>query len=310
MRFEKLIRERFVYVAGKYVRRAIAGAMVLLVAGVLGLAQQKPDMDPQELVRRAAKNEIKANDIHQYFIYRNRVESKNRSVTREELETPQGGLSSTIAINGQPLTPEQRAKDNQKLAKFANDPDARRKQQESSREEDKRDALMLTSLPDAFLYTYAGTERGPNGNDIVRLTFKPNPNFNPPNHETRVYQGMAGDVLIDQKAMRIARIDGTLFKDVDFGWGILGKLYKGGKFFIEQRDVGGGRWETVRETLEFHGKILMIKPLTIWSTETATDFRPVPSNLTTAQALELLHKSDETVAENGGATKESDSSHK
>jgi len=117
-------------------------------------------------------------------------------------------------------------------------------------------------------------------------------------------------VLIDRKAMRIARIDGTLFKDVDFGWGILGKLYKGGKFFIEQRDVGGGRWETVRETLEFHGKILMIKPLTIWSTETATDFRPVPSNLTTAQALELLHKSDETVAENGGATKESDSSHK
>ncbi len=109
--------------------------------------------------------------------------------------------------------------------------------------------------------------------------------------------------------MRIAKIDGTLFKDVEFGWGILGRLYKGGKFLIEQRDVGG-RWETTRETLEFNGKILMLKPLTISSTETATDFRPVPSNITTAQALELLHKSDETVAQNGGANKEADNNHR
>jgi len=298
------------YLAVKGIRRAIAGAVVLLVASVLGLAQQKPDMDPQELVRRAAKNEIKANDIHQYFMYRNRVEYKNRSVTREEMETPQGGLGITIAINDRPLTPEQRAKDNQKLAKFANDPEARRQQQESTREDDQRDALMLTSLPDAFLYTYAGTERGSSGDDLVHLTFKPNPNFSPPNHETRVYVGMQGDLFIDQKAMRIAKIDGTLFKDVDFGWGILGRLYKGGKFIIEQRDVGGGKWETVRQTLQFNGKILMIKPLTIWSTETATDFRPVPSDLTVAQALDLLHKSDEAVAQNGSATKEADSSHR
>jgi len=264
-------------------------------------------MDPQELVRRAAKNEIKANDYHQYFMYRDHVESKNHSVTKEVIETPQGGLASTITINGQPLTPEQRAKENRKLEKFANDAEARRKSLEASKEDDKRDELMLTSLPDAFLYTYAGTQPGPNGEDLVHLTFKPNPKFNPPNHETRVYEGMQGDILIDRKALRIAKIDGTLFKDVDFGWGILGRLYKGGKFYIEQRDVGSGRWETVRQTLEFNGKILMVKPLSISSTETATDFRPVPANLTVAQTLELLHKSDETVADNGGAAKEADS---
>ena len=283
---------------------------MLLLAGAMAIAQQKPDIDPLELVRRAAKNEIKANHFQQYFMYRDHTEYKNHSITKEVIETPQGGLSSTIAINGQPLTPEQRAKENQKLEKFANDPEARRKREESSKEDDQRDQLMLTSLPDAFLYTYAGTQPGPNGAELVHLTFKPNPKFDPPNHETRVYEGMQGDMLIDRKAMRIAKIDGTLFKDVDFGWGILGKLFKGGKFYIEQRDVGGGRWETARETLEFNGKILMIKPLTISSTETATDFRPVPSNLTVAQALELLHKSDETVAQNDGATKEPENNHR
>jgi len=291
----------------KHILGTVAGVVVLLLAGVLTFAQQKPDMDPQELVRRAAKNEIKADSVHQYFMYREHTESKNHSVTKEIIQTPQGGLGSTTAINGQPLTPEQRAKENQKLEKFANDPEARRKSQEAGKEDDQRDQLMLTSLPDAFVYTYAGTQPGLNGSELVHLTFKPNPNFRPPNHETRVYEGMQGDILIDRKALRIAKIDGTLFKDVDFGWGILGRLYKGGKFYIEQRDVGGGHWETVRQTLEFNGKILMVKPLSIYSTETDTDFQPVPSNLTVAQALDLLHKSDQTVAQNGGAAKEADS---
>ena len=44
--------------AEKNIRRAIAEAVILLLAGALGAAQQKPDLDPQELVRRATKNEI------------------------------------------------------------------------------------------------------------------------------------------------------------------------------------------------------------------------------------------------------------
>ncbi len=298
------------YASGKHIGRATAGAVLFLLAVVVGVAQQKPELDPQELVRRAAKNEIRADVIHQYFMYRDHVQYKDHSITKEEIETPQGGLTLTVAINGQPLTPDQRAKENQRLQDFANDPETRRKKRQSNKAEDQREQLMLTSLPDAFLYSYVGTVPGPNGGELVHLTFKPNPNFDPPNHETRVYQGMQGDLLIDAKAMRIAKIDGTLFKDVEFGWGILGRLYKGGRFVVEQRDVGEGRWAMVRETLEFNGKILLFKSLSISSTETATDFRPVPANLSVAQAIDFLHKGDETVAENSGTAKTTDGNHK
>jgi hypothetical protein len=297
-----------VNLSGKYVGRAFATAVIAMIISVLGHAQQRPQVNPNDLVRRAAANEIKANDSHVYFMFKDRTEEKGHSVTKEVIQTPQGGLLRTIAINDKPLTAEQRAKDDQKLQKFANDPEARRKRREATKEEDQRDSLMLTSLPDTFLYRYMGEQAGPDGNPLVHLTFKPNPKFSPPNHETMVYQGMEGDMLIDPKAARIAKIDGTLFKDVDFGWGILGRLYKGGKFLIEQRDVGSGHWETTRESLQFTGKILLVKSLTISSTETTYDFRPVPTNITTAQALELLYKSDEVVAENGGGVKES--SHK
>jgi hypothetical protein len=276
----------------------------------VGHAQQKLDIDPLELVRRAARNEIKASDVQYYAMFKDTTEYKDHSITKEILRTRDGGLTTTLLVNGRPLSADERKKDNDKLEKFANDPAARRKRRESNKEDDKRAELMLSSLPDAFLYTYVGTDRAPNGAELVHLKFTPNPSFSPPNHETAVYQGMEGDMIIDRKAMRIAKIDGTLFKDVDFGWGILGKLYKGGKFIIVQRDVGGGHWEEVEETLQFNGKILLVKPMTIWSTETMTDFRPVPPDLTTAQGLDLLHKSDEVVAENGGAVKEAQNNHK
>ncbi len=292
------------------VRSALAAMFALLLFVSVGHAQQKPNIDPLTLVRQASQNEIKASDVEQYFMFKDNTEYKDHSVTKEILRTKQGGLTTTLLINGHPLTADERQKDNEKLEKFANDADARRKRREANKADDKRGELMLASLPDAFLYTYVGTDHGPNGEELVHLKFKPNPNFSPPNHETAVYQGMEGDMIIDRKALRIAKIDGTLFKDVDFGWGILGKLYKGGKFIIVQRDVGGGQWEEVQETLQFNGKILLLKPLTIWSTETMTDFRPIPADLTTAQALDLLHKSDEVVAENGGGIKEAQNNHK
>jgi hypothetical protein len=297
--------------ACKNLCRAGAAILMALVMSGLAVAQQKLDMDPLELVRRASRNEIKANDASTFYcMFKDTTEYKDHSITKEILRTKQGGLSSTILINGKALTPEERKKDDEKLAKFANDPDARTKRRESNKADDKRAETMLTSLPDAFLYTYVGTDRGPRGEQLVHLKFKANPSFNPPNHETAVYQGMEGDMTIDRQAMRIAKIDGTLFKDVDFGWGILGRLYKGGKFIIVQRDVGGGHWEEVQETLQFNGKVLMVKPLTIWSTETMTDFRPQSSDLTVAQALDLLHKSNDVVAQNGDTVNQAQNNRK
>jgi hypothetical protein len=290
--------------------RLLADFAIVVLASTAFGQLSKPTPDPLALVRRASANEIKAETATKFFIYKDTEQSKSRTVTKEVIQTPQGGLSRTIAINGRALTAAERAKDDQDLRKYANDPEARRKRREHNKEEDQRAQLMLTSLPDAFLYTYAGPQPGPNGYALIHLTFQPNPKFQPPNHETAVYLGMQGDILIDPKAMRIAKIDGTLVKDVNFGWGILGKLDKGGKFVIEQRDVGGGHWEQIREKLQFTGRILMLKSLDISSDETMTDFREVPANLTAAQALEMLYKGDEVVAENGGGVKEAENHRK
>ena len=110
-----------VHLSGKRMGRTVAVLLCALTASMVGRAQQKPDIDPLELVRRAAANEITASNSPVYFMFKDRTEEKGHAITKQVIQTPQGGLLRTIAINDKPLTPEQRAKDDQKLRKFAND---------------------------------------------------------------------------------------------------------------------------------------------------------------------------------------------
>jgi len=285
--------------------RALISSLLLgglISCGQIGFAQQS-NIDPVALVRQATQNEIAATGQAKppYFMYKDYTQYRDHSVTAEAIETPEGGLNRTIAKNGKPLTPQEQAEADESLKIFAYDKEARRKKMKSNRDDDQRSITLMRSLPDAFNYTVNDVSKGPNGHELVHLSFKAKPGWTAPTHETRVLEGMQGDMVIDKSAGRIAEINGELFKDVDFGWGILGRLFKGGKFIIHQADVGG-KWQETQERLQFNGKILMVKNLTIDSNETMTDFRPVPSNVTTAQALQMLQNPDEVVAQNGEGT--------
>jgi hypothetical protein len=115
---------------------------------------------------------------------------------------------------------------------------------------------------------------------------------------------MQGYVLVDAVRYRIASIDGTLFKPVGFGWGILGHLDRGGRFMVQQQEVGDNLWEISSMTLSFTGKILLFKNLNISSTEVFSGFKRVPSDLTFAQAVELLKKEESSLAADNPAASE------
>jgi hypothetical protein len=78
-------------------------------------------------------------------------------------------------------------------------------------------------------------------------------------------------------------------------------LNPGGHFVVHQQEVGDDTWEVSSMTVNFTGKIMMVKNLTIQSTEVYSGFKKVPAELTFAQALELLKK-EETLAENPRTT--------
>lgn len=241
-------------------------------------------VDPNALVRRAVSAELHDTNTS-HFMYRLHKLTPERNETRECLETVPGTICRVIALNDQPLTPDQDAKERARIEHLVNTPDAWADRQKKQKEDADRARKMVAALPDAFIYKYAGTDD--NGR-IVHLTFTPNPDWSAPTRELRVFEGMKGDAWIDQVAGRMVRIDATLFEDVDFGWGILGRLYKGGHFLIGQQPISAERWETTKTVLDFTGKVMLFKGLRIKETETLTDFRRVGDNLTLTDGLKML----------------------
>jgi hypothetical protein len=259
--------------------------------------------DPAELVRKAVQNEIKAaNDDTAHFLFRGTKTTPQGSTTRLYVETKEVTAGLVIAYNGKPLTPAQRQQEQARVERFIIHPEELRKKREQERASAEHTMRIVRALPDAFLFEYAGEEPasagiGRAGEPLVKLKFQPNPRYQPPSHVEEVLTGMQGYVLVDPIRYRLACIDGTLFKEVGFGWGILGHLDRGGRFLVQQQEVGDNFWEISGMTLSFTGKILLLKNLSISSTETFSGFKRVPSDLTFAQALELLKKEESTAAD-------------
>jgi hypothetical protein len=264
-----------------------------------------PTLPPIQLVRKTAWNEIKAarDPSSRKFMFRSRKQTARGSQTRLYVETKDGMAGLLVANNDRPLTPKERQAEEERVARFIHDPGELQKKRRREKEDSDRILQIMKALPDAFIYERDGLESGRQGigkpgDELIRLKFRPNPKYDPPSRTEQVLTGMRGHILIDANSDRIAMIDGTLFKDVTFGWGILGHLDRGGHFLVEQGDAGDGEWEITRMDLSFTGKIMMFKSLRIQSDEVYSDFRPVPADLTFAQGLEMLKKQEAELAEN------------
>ncbi len=247
-----------------------------------------------ELVRRTVQNETKDRNPMK-FMFRDDKKTPHGIQSRLIIETNQALVGMTIANDGKPLSPEERDAEISRLKRFVDDPAELEKKQRKEKEDEEHTTRIVQALPDAFIYEYGesaiGTQgMGRPGDPLVRLNFRPKPDYQPPTRVEQVLAGMKGYLLIDPKANRIAKIDGTLIKEVGFGWGILGHLDRGGHFVVEQGDAGYGQWEVTRMGLSFTGKVLLFKALNIQSDEKFTDFTPVAKNLNFAEGVELAKK--------------------
>lgn len=277
-------------------------AALAIMGGTTAFSQQSLSDSPAELVRTTVENEIRSSNGSARFMFRDDQESLSGSRTKLVVETREGMAGMLVEIGGKPLNPGQRQAEMERLDGLVNNSQELKRKQRTERDDAERTTRIMKALPDAFQYEFDGTEAGAPGmgklgSESVRLKFRPNPKYDPPTHTEQVLTGMQGYLLIDAKQHRIAEIDGTLLKEVGFGWGILGHLDKGGRFLVAQGDMGGGAWEVSRMDLDFTGRVLWFRRINIKSKEVFSDFRPTPPDLTFAQAVELLKKQAAELAE-------------
>ena len=154
---------------------------------------------------------------------------------------------------------------------------------QSYAEDEKRIGKILVLLPDAFLYEDAGEENG-----CRKFHFRPNPQYPPHSIEARVFHAMSGDIWLSTRYKRLERLDGHLIENVDFGFGILGRLYQGGWFRLQRTQVSSTDWKTERLEVHMAGRAMLFKTIARETSEVRGGFVPVPAGMNLAQGLSLL----------------------
>jgi len=276
------------------------GSFALLLVGVCAarLAYATDEPMGTDLVKRALAAELSNTQNAQHPVrYRLRKASSRLSTTKEIFETKDGAVARLVAINDQPLSPADEQREQARLNGLLSDPSRQRHRKQAEEEDTDRVLKVIRALPTAFIYRYFSSGTGPTGK-VEKFFFRPNPDFHPLDLETEVLTEMTGEIWVDPVECRVVRLEGHLRDDVNFGWGVLGRLNKGGWIVIEQANVGNHQWRIAHFQMVMSGRVLF-KTRSFDTVEDESEYAPVPAGLGYAHAIQLL-RGDPSKSEQAG----------
>lgn len=114
-------------------------------------------------------------------------------------------------------------------------------------------ADMVSAIGKAFIFRWAG-RASVNGRPVVKLTFSPDPTYRSSARYALVYAHSRGTAWVDESSAQLIRADAQLTDDVSWGGGLIAKLYRGGQFTFEQREIEPNLWMPARYAYDFDGR--------------------------------------------------------
>jgi hypothetical protein len=283
----------------------VTGILVAASAGCIAQAPASGELartsvaDASEaatrLVREVVYNELHDHDAHGFWRYW--VEHRTAKGTRveEQVETCDGPIARSLLANGHPLDEQGRQLEEARLRELLSSPAEQASHRQAYHEDESRIGRILGLLPDAFLFEDAGV-----GNGLRHLRFRPNPAYPPHSIEARIFHAMSGDLWLDARMKRLERLNGTLIENVDFGFGLLGRLYKGGWFQLQRTPVSATDWKTERLEVHMSGRAMLFKTVGRETSEVRGGFEAVTPRMSLEQGMRVLEDVARTASAAGG----------
>jgi hypothetical protein len=256
-------------------------------------AQEPLQIPPSQLVHEVVYNELHDHERHGYWRYLAEKSTRLGTRVEEQIETADGTVTQLVLSNGQaPALAAKQAERERLNHLLESDADKARLRQEHF-EDEGRIGRILALLPDAFFYEYAGEENG-----CWHLCFRPNSEYPAKTIESRIFHAMSGELWIGIRTKHLVRLDGQLQSNVDFGFGILGRLYKGGWFRLERVQVSETDWKTKRLEIHMSGRAMLFKTIARETCEVRGNFSPVPAAMNLKDGVDMLSSQNLAAAQN------------
>ncbi len=268
-------------------RTVVALCVLLMTSGCFLLAQQYPQ-SASELVVQAIKNEAEYQVTSEHFAYTSHEQSTRTGGhlwVEKVVVTEQGVLRKLVSVDGQALSAEKARAEEQRISWLVGHPDEFYRGNRERESDSKTREKIMRSIGAAFLFAYDGEVDG-----CSRVRFQPNPSFSPSTYQDRVLQALEGTILIKASERRVCGLDARLARQVEIGFGMLGKLERGGLMHISRIQTSAGTWENSAVDVHVVGRMFIAKSISQQLDQTRTDIREIPPHLSVAQAAELLEQ--------------------
>jgi hypothetical protein len=206
-----------------------------------------------------------------------------QTLTEEQVDTKDGPLYRLLAIDGAPLNQEQRQKEDVRFDHVLRNPLQQLTRKLEHEQDEQKLEKLVRLMPEVFVYDYDGVQ-----GDMVRIRFRPNASYNPPTYEARMVHSLAGTILVDAQQKRLAGLSGQVMDRVEFGYGLLGHIDKGGTIEIGRVEVEPLRWKTALIHIQITGRVVFFKTVNEQQYETRSEFRALPGDPGLLEASQLL----------------------
>jgi hypothetical protein len=252
-------------------RRGVIAGLVcsaLLTLGCGRMLGEASEPAALAVVKQAVAAELNAERTDKTpWEYRDHDVEPGKDAVYQVIETPKGDLRRLLELNGKVLSGSAAAREADRLRSFVNSPEEQARRQKAAESDGAQAREFLRSLPEAFVWTVVNETP-----QAVLLKFHPNPDFTPPDMQSRVLSVMAGQMLVARDGNRIQSLRGTLTDDVKFGFGLFGKIDRGGTFNVERRELAPGKWQITETHVHIGGRALLFKTIGQQEDEVKTEW--------------------------------------
>jgi hypothetical protein len=267
----------------------------LFCAGVVSSAQVGaiyPAGTPQSWVQAAADSElpvINADGQNPLRYRMHKVDAKG-DTTRMQIESKQGDVARLIERNGHALAREDNEAEIERLKAILASPDdfLRHHKHDNATRADVTQLVRL--IPQAMIFSYTPGQPQRVGMKAAQVVIdvRSDPAFKPPTMLSDALTGIEGRLWIDAASHHLLRIEGRFLKQVNFGYGLVARIFPGGTIEFEQADAGNGRWVYSSLVEDLTVRAMLVKTIPQKSLMTASDFQRLPAPIDFQQAVREL----------------------
>lgn len=223
------------------------------------LKQTRIQLDKEGNPKRFEVNEFEVFPaLDDQYTYMRQVVKDGRRLDPEKIEKQDRSYAEKL---------EKRAKELEKEGV-----DERTRRMEKEAEERRKEDLIIDEL--FRMYKISLVRRDSiDGHTAILLEFHPRPGFKPSGRETKILAKLAGKAWFCEEDYQLVQAEVEFIDNVSFGKGLLARLHKGTKAFIQRRRIHGEVWLPAKASVTGSARILLLKKIRINTVNEYSNYR-------------------------------------